>query len=165
MDFLEMRELYHHGIDGQKWGVRNGPPYPLPYSAHTTIEKRKNSKTLLDNYNESKRELKRQYKRAQETEKAKTKLLIKTNKEYDKIDRKNDKEIASKARDVNFKFSIDRAVHDNALTRKIRQILESSVANLEFAKSKKASDERARELENNAIMNMSLEELQARLRG
>lgn len=22
-------ELYHHGIQGQKWGVRNGPPYPL----------------------------------------------------------------------------------------------------------------------------------------
>lgn len=22
-------ELYHHGIRGQKWGVRNGPPYPL----------------------------------------------------------------------------------------------------------------------------------------
>ena len=22
-------ELYHHGIEGQKWGVRNGPPYPL----------------------------------------------------------------------------------------------------------------------------------------
>lgn len=25
----EMNELYHHGIDGQKWGIRNGPPYPL----------------------------------------------------------------------------------------------------------------------------------------
>ena len=24
-----MRELRHHGIEGQKWGVRNGPPYPL----------------------------------------------------------------------------------------------------------------------------------------
>lgn len=22
-------EIYHHGILGQKWGVRNGPPYPL----------------------------------------------------------------------------------------------------------------------------------------
>lgn len=22
-------ELFHHGIKDQKWGVRNGPPYPL----------------------------------------------------------------------------------------------------------------------------------------
>ena len=22
-------ELKHHGILGQKWGVKNGPPYPL----------------------------------------------------------------------------------------------------------------------------------------
>ena len=27
-----MSELYHHGIRGQKWGVRNGPPYPLKES-------------------------------------------------------------------------------------------------------------------------------------
>ena len=26
-------ELYHHGVTGQKWGVRNGPPYPL-YEGH-----------------------------------------------------------------------------------------------------------------------------------
>lgn len=25
-------ELFHHGIKGQKWGVRNGPPYPLDKS-------------------------------------------------------------------------------------------------------------------------------------
>lgn len=25
----ESEELQHHGVDGQKWGVRNGPPYPL----------------------------------------------------------------------------------------------------------------------------------------
>lgn len=23
------RELYHHGVKGQKWGVKNGPPYPI----------------------------------------------------------------------------------------------------------------------------------------
>lgn len=25
-------QLYHHGIKGQKWGVRNGPPYPLNHT-------------------------------------------------------------------------------------------------------------------------------------
>lgn len=27
--FYREYELYHHGIKGQKWGVSNGPPYPL----------------------------------------------------------------------------------------------------------------------------------------
>lgn len=27
--FQKLSELRHHGIKGQKWGVRNGPPYPL----------------------------------------------------------------------------------------------------------------------------------------
>lgn len=26
-DLYLSSELYHHGIQGQKWGVRNGPPY------------------------------------------------------------------------------------------------------------------------------------------
>lgn len=28
-------ELYHHGILGQKWGVTNGPPYPLDSNVST----------------------------------------------------------------------------------------------------------------------------------
>lgn len=32
-------ELAHHGIIGQKWGHRNGPPYPLDASAHSKAEK------------------------------------------------------------------------------------------------------------------------------
>lgn len=29
--------LMHHGIKGQKWGIRNGPPYPLPYKVHKRV--------------------------------------------------------------------------------------------------------------------------------
>ena len=32
--------LYHHGIRGQKWGVRNGPPYPLGSGAHSASERK-----------------------------------------------------------------------------------------------------------------------------
>lgn len=35
-------ELYHHGILGQRWGQRNGPPYPLGPGDHSAAEKRKN---------------------------------------------------------------------------------------------------------------------------
>ena len=33
-------ELYHHGIRGQRWGERNGPPYPLGAGDHSASEKK-----------------------------------------------------------------------------------------------------------------------------
>lgn len=33
------RELYHYGIKGQQWGVRNGPPYPLKASRRSFSER------------------------------------------------------------------------------------------------------------------------------
>ena len=34
-----MSELYHYGMPGQKWGVQNGPPYPLSAQAKTVAER------------------------------------------------------------------------------------------------------------------------------
>lgn len=35
-----MYALYHHGIRGMHWGLRNGPPYPLGTNAHSPSEVR-----------------------------------------------------------------------------------------------------------------------------
>ena len=41
-------ELYHHGIAGQKWGKRNGPPYPLGSGDHSASEKKAGWRKSLD---------------------------------------------------------------------------------------------------------------------
>lgn len=35
---MEDAAIYHHGIKGQKWGVRNGPPYPLDEATSTKVK-------------------------------------------------------------------------------------------------------------------------------
>ena len=43
--YMESPEAYlmHHGIRGQKWGTRNGPPYPLDAGDHSAREKKLNN--------------------------------------------------------------------------------------------------------------------------
>ena len=43
--------LQHHGILGQKWGKKNGPPYPLGASDHSAAEKKAGWRKSLDKDN------------------------------------------------------------------------------------------------------------------
>lgn len=41
----EMEHLAHHGVKGQKWGVRNGPPYPIDKTGGKDVSKSLDIKT------------------------------------------------------------------------------------------------------------------------
>lgn len=42
---MSQNYLQHHGILGQRWGKRNGPPYPLGRSQKSSAEKKMESRT------------------------------------------------------------------------------------------------------------------------
>ena len=46
-------ELYHHGKDGQKWGVMHGPPYPLDSNA--SVQAKKKKKSLIARYRDKRK--------------------------------------------------------------------------------------------------------------
>lgn len=56
-------ELYHHGILGQRWGKKNGPPYPLSVKDHSASEKKAGWRKSLDSNGELE-EKKKAYKQA-----------------------------------------------------------------------------------------------------
>lgn len=47
--------ISHHGIEGQQWGVRNGPPYPLGSGQHSRAEVRAAKKENKKVYKETKK--------------------------------------------------------------------------------------------------------------
>lgn len=50
MRYIYTSELYHHGIKGQQWGVKNGPPYPLSGGQFTRSEKHDSYKKRIRKY-------------------------------------------------------------------------------------------------------------------
>lgn len=55
--------ILHYGIDGQKWGVRHGPPYPL--------SRQKDKKWSVKTKNDDKKELNSKYGSLKQKSKAK----------------------------------------------------------------------------------------------
>lgn len=51
---IREKELKHHGIKGQKWGDRNGPPYPLNPSSHSKSEVKAGYKKSIKKENNNK---------------------------------------------------------------------------------------------------------------
>lgn len=80
--------LAHHGILGQKWGKRNGPPYPLDEKDYSKREKqlKKDARKVRDAYN-SYLTYEQIYEKANKTDVAKTvstsENVLKAKKEYE----------------------------------------------------------------------------------
>ena len=80
--------LMHHGILGQKWGKRNGPPYPLDEKDYSEREKqlKKDARKVRDAYN-SYLTYEQIYEKANKTDVAKTvstsENVLKAKKEYE----------------------------------------------------------------------------------
>lgn len=71
---FESNYLMHHGILGQKWGSKNGPPYPLDEGDHSAREKKAGwIKSLAGaaNDHKKKKQRKKALKKAQEVRKQK----------------------------------------------------------------------------------------------
>lgn len=83
--YKNSNELYHEGVDGQRWGVRHGPPYPLTREAKEDagyISKRKAKRIYRKSVKERKKKIaaaKEQIKKEAEIQKKKEAIKKKPN--------------------------------------------------------------------------------------
>ena len=125
--------LAHHGIQGQKWGKQNGPPYPLAPSAHSQAEKRLRlvNEGQLDSW--------------------KDEQAVKVNKKYDKKITRIQKKVDKNARSL--EAAKEMGASDKALAKKqakIQRLVEKSIK----TKAMKA-------LENEALAKMNIDDVNA----
>lgn len=85
--------IYHHGILGQRHGVRNGPPYPLGSGQHSTAEKKAGwKKSLVAAGGAAAAGLKKKYKDVQTVQQAKAKARAEAQKKAEEEAKEQAKE-------------------------------------------------------------------------
>lgn len=107
IDYIE-----HHGIKGQKWGKRNGPPYPLDAEDHSAEEKKKNPKIAeeIEENKEQKKAEKIFEKVKHDASVAANTLFLKRTIPIKKINSMTDEDLQKVREDL--KKDLDRSVYD-----------------------------------------------------
>lgn len=106
-------ELYHHGIKGQEWGERNGPPYPLAPATSAAVKKSavKKKKGFFERRRDKKKMKKlRDVKEQKKIEKEEREKIINSGNanEIDKIKHKlTDEEYARALSRINFNATLN----------------------------------------------------------
>lgn len=133
---VNSEQLQHHGIPKQKWGQRNGPPYPLKPSARSSAEKKAASSSGSRGSSVAKYKAalikKRQMAEIKKTEKAKTDEEIKAEQ------KKKTKEKVMKSNSIAEVYKHADLFSDQELQQmKTHYLLEKDIK--ELAKSEKVN--------------------------
>lgn len=115
--FSATNSLNHHGIKGQRWGKRNGPPYPLDEEGHSKTEVKAGWEQSLE---KSKNDTKKQKQRFQLTDRQKdiikkvviASAIVGVSAAYIYLDKK-DKFIGSYIDNSNLKRTVESIGIDN----------------------------------------------------
>lgn len=148
-------ELYHHGIEGQKWGTRNGPPYPLGYKKHSRAElkemspeQRYKAKQVDKSYTSGYGKVSTKYiKKANDLEEKYTKVTSKYRKKSEKASRKSDtsryerydNRLENKQKRIDKK--IDKALRGHSIAE---ELLKSEIAQIQVVNWRKDRRQRRR---------------------
>lgn len=121
--------LKHHGILGQKWGRKMGPPYPLDAGDHSATEKKEGYKkslgggrneSMYDRHEKKQQRIEKKYdKKIAKNEKSRSEIMSAREKNRGKIEKKYDKKISSYQKDID---SFDQ-IKDGVKDKKGRDIL------------------------------------------
>ena len=164
---MSANELYHHGIDGQRWGVKHGPPYPLDRADHNkVVEKskkatekrhlsytssRKYAKRMTDkDLNDTIDRLQREetYRRLVSGEKTSNKLAkkqLKATKEANKLRKEEQKLNRERFEEEKKNNSIGRKAFEKAVLTATQSVINKLTGdwlkNLDNKKENKSKDE------------------------